>query len=508
MTRTAALVGSFLLLASPVGLYASTQSAVPTTSSERPLWRDPAGRLNQDGREALALLARAGEDGLVPDDYDAADLQRTAQSLERAETSPTDLAAFDQRLTDSVVRYLHDLHEGRVDPRALGFRMNAPPDGHDFAALVTAAVVDHRLAALVEEFTPPLALYRNLRAALARYRRLAADDDLEVLPAGPTVHAGDAYAAAPILRRRLVALGDLVEDAARIPEAPRRYEGSLVDGVERFQRRHGLHPDGALGRDTLAALNVPLSSRVRQIELALERLRWLPHLDNQRFIAVNIPMFRLWAWDGVRSGGVASFQTGVIVGRALDTRTPVFVEELREIVFRPYWNVPSSILRHEILPALAKQPDYLRKHDMEVVSGPGQPLRVRQRPGPHNALGLVKFVFPNDDDVYMHGTPAAPLFARTRRDFSHGCVRVEDPVGLAQWVLAGQPEWTRDRILAAMNGPATQRVELSRPVRVILFYLTTVVTPEDGTVHFVGDIYGHDAKLHQALERQRRGGRS
>lgn len=186
----------------------------------------------------------------------------------------------------------------------------------------------------------------------------------------------------------------------------------------------------------MAALNVPLPSRVRQIELALERLRWLPHLDNQRFVAVNIPMFRLWAWDGIRPGGVASFQSGVIVGRALDTRTPVFVEELRDIVFRPYWNVPSSILRHEILPAIAKRPDYLRSHDMEVVSGPGQPLRVRQRPGPANALGLVKFVFPNDDDVYMHGTPAQALFGRARRDFSHGCVRVEDPVGFAQWALA------------------------------------------------------------------------
>ena len=479
-------------------------ASVQATSAERLVWREPSGRLTPDAREALSLLTRAGEEGLDPDDYDAADLRRAAERLERAGASFPDPAAFDQRLTSGVVRYLHDLHEGRVDPRALGFRMNAPPDGHDFGALVAAAVADHRLLALFEEFTPRLALYRNLRSALARYRLLPADSALDTLPAGRSVHPGDSYPAAPILRRRLVAFGDMADDSPAAAAAAPVYAGPLVDGVARFQRRHGLEPDGVLGPETQAALNVAPSSRVRQLELALERLRWLPHLEDRRFIAVNIPIFRLWAWDGLRPDGVASFQSGVIVGRALNTRTPVFVEELREVVFRPYWNVPSSIVRHEILPAMARQPDYLARHDMEVISSPGQPLRVRQRPGPSNALGLIKFVFPNDDDVYMHGTPAPALFARARRDFSHGCVRVEDPVGLAQWVLGGQPEWTRDRIVEAMNGPASQRVELSRPIRVILFYLTAVVTPEDGAVHFATDIYGHDARLDRMLVGDRR----
>ena len=484
-------VAGLVLLASTLALCA-----------ERPSWRDPTGRLTADARVALALLARAGDEGLDPDDYHAADLQRTAERLERAGVSFPEPASFDERLTTSVVRYLHDVHEGRVDPRALGFRMNAPPDGHDFAALVTAAVTDHRLAALTDEFTPRLVLYRNLRTALARYRLLAAEADLQSVPTGPSVHPGQRYPSGRILERRLEAFGDLSENPRVSVADPALYAGSLVDGVTRFQRRHGLDPDGVLGPATQAALNVPPAWRVRQIELALERLRWLPHVDNERFIAVNIPMFRLWAWDGRRPDGVASFQTAVIVGRALNTRTPVFVEELRDIVFRPYWHVPSSIVRHEILPAIARQPDYLRRHDMEVVSAPGQPLRVRQRPGPANALGLIKFVFPNDDDVYMHGTPVPALFGRARRDFSHGCVRVEDPVGLAQWALADQPEWTRDRILEGMNGQLSQRVELSHPIRVILFYLTAVVTPEDGVVHFASDIYGHDARLHQALTRK------
>jgi murein L,D-transpeptidase YcbB/YkuD len=321
------------------------------------------------------------------------------------------------------------------------------------------------------------------------------------------------------LHRRLRALGDVPAHAS-VPAEGAPYDGVLVDGVTRFQTRHGLQADGVIGDATQAALRVPLSWRVRQIELAMERMRWLPHLGEQRFLAVNIPMFRLWAWDKVSASGAPSFGTGVIVGRALNTQTPVFVEEMREVIFRPYWNVPPSILRHEILPALARDPDYLRQHDMEIVSGQsdaapivalsaenmaglrrGQ-LRVRQRPGPKNSLGLVKFVFPNDSNIYLHGTPAPELFSRARRDFSHGCIRVEDPVALTEWVLADQPQWTRNRILAAMNVSPSRRVQLTQPITVILFYITAVVMPEDDSIHFAEDIYGHDGRLDRALARE------
>jgi L,D-transpeptidase YcbB len=221
--------------------------------------RDRTGRLNQEAWGALSLLAAAGREGLDPADYDAAELQRIAGLLERGGAPSTDLAAFDERLTATVARYLHDLHEGRVDPRALGFRMNAPPDGHDFAALVRAAVADHRLAALAEEFTSHLALYRNLRSALARYRLLAADADPEPFRTGPSVRRGDVYPAAQILKRRLEALGDLPEDSSTSVAVPPLYAGSLVEGVTRFQRRHGLEPDGVLGPATQAAHVGPAS---------------------------------------------------------------------------------------------------------------------------------------------------------------------------------------------------------------------------------------------------------
>jgi murein L,D-transpeptidase YcbB/YkuD len=289
--------------------------------------------------------------------------------------------------------------------------------------------------------------------------------------------------------------------------------------VKRFQARHGLEADGVVGKATLAALYVPLAWRVRQIELALERLRWLPDLGDRRFLALNIPMFYLWGWDSIPPSGAPSIGMRAIVGRALSTQTPVFVEEMRYVIFRPHWNVPRSILRSEILPILERDPSYLRRQSMEIVWGyadDARPVaataenlallgqsevRLRQRPGPRNALGLVKFVFPNTADIYMHGTPAQELFSRTRRDFSHGCVRVEDPLALAAWVLKDQPEWTRARILAAMSGAQSLRVDLTQPIRVILFYTTAVVMPEDGTVHFAEDIYRHDGRLDRALAR-------
>ena len=291
--------------------------------------------------------------------------------------------------------------------------------------------------------------------------------------------------------------------------------------MKRFQIRHGLEPDGVRGKGTQAALRVPLAWRVRQIELALERLRWLPDLGDRRLIALNIPMFRFWAWDSTPPNDAPSLTMNVIVGRALSTETPVFDEEMREVIFRPYWNVPRSILRHEILPLLERDPDYLGRQNMEIVRGDGDDarpvgataenlallrqgaLRVRQRPGPHNALGLVKFVFPNEENVYMHGTPVQSLFSRSRRDFSHGCVRVEDPVALAEWVLRERPEWTRQRILSAMAGERPVSVSLPRPIQVILNYTTAVVMPEDGTIHFADDIYRHDTRLDRALARPR-----
>jgi murein L,D-transpeptidase YcbB/YkuD len=448
-------------------------------------------------------------------------LDSSATVLERMQ-APTisSLAAFDAALSASTLRYLRDLHIGRIDPRSIGFRMTTPADDHDFATLLRSALLNHRIPELAADLAPPLALYRSLRRVLVRYRELSADATLKSAPVPVrVVRPGDVFpdVSAPV--HLLAALGDLPRETP-VPAEPSVYAGGVVDAVKRFQMRHGLDTDGIIGARTQTALRVPLAWRVRQIELALERLRWLPHLNQDRFLAVNIPMFRLWVWDSIPPNGAPSFGMDVIVGRGLNRQTPVFVEKMEYLIFRPYWNAPSSILRGEILPALRREPDYLQRHDMEIVSGGGDDartvpltedslaqlqqgrLRVRQRPGPRNALGLVKFIFPNDVNVYLHDTPAPELFSRSRRDFSHGCVRVQDPVALAEWALKGQEAWDRDRILAAMNARRPQQVNLKQPIQVILFYITAVVMPDDGSIHFAEDIYDHDTKLDRALERR------
>ena len=488
---------------------------------QSPLWLDASHQPTGNARDALTLLKHAADDGLDPLDYYQDLLGRLTSRLDSRSSEPEDLAQFDVAVSAGTLRYLRHLHMGRVDPRTIGFRLDAPRDRHDFPALLRSAIADRRVTAAASDLWPPLAQYRLLREMLARYRALATDSTL-VAPSSITtaIHPGDHLSEVRVLQRDLMARRDLPADTSVLPESG-RYDGELVEGVKRFQIRHGLAPDGVLGKSTVAALRVPFTWRVRQIELALERLRWLPHLGDERLIALNIPMFRLWAWDMIPPNGAPLFGMDVIVGRALNTQTPVFVEEMREVIFRPYWNVPRSILRHEILPKLERDTTYLQREDMEIVRGAGDHaqrveltpealaglrqgvLRVRQRPGPKNALGLIKFVFPNREDVYMHGTPAQALFAKSRRDFSHGCVRVADPVALAEWVLHDRPEWTRDRILGATMGAQTVHVKLPRHIQVILFYTTAAVMPEDGTIRFAEDIYRHDAKLERALATRR-----
>ncbi len=493
------------------------QAAVRAVYGSPPslLWLNAEGRARADAVEALALLERASDEGLDPRDYDTDRLREMAQRLAAAPSDAMELARFDVTLSAAVLHYYRHLHLGRVDPRTVGFHLVLPVEQHDFASVLRAALERHRIAAAAAELRPPFAQYAALRAALGRYRALAANAALEPPPnSDVTVKPGQPYAGAAALSRWLAALGD-VPSGTPPPDASGVYDSALVDAVKRFQIRHGLDVDGVLGQNTLVALRVPLTWRVRQIELALERLRWLPDLQNERLVVVNIPMFRLWAWNSMPPTGPPALGTGVIVGRALSTQTPVFVETMEDVIFRPYWNVPDSILRHEIVPRLLRDPEYLRRENMEIVRGTGDTpvplnasaiaglragtLRVRQRPGPDNSLGLVKFVFPNEANVYMHGTPARALFARSRRDFSHGCVRVEDPVGLAAWALGDRPEWSRDRIEAAMAGTQTIDVKLARPIQVILFYTTAAVVPEDGSMRFADDIYRHDARLERAL---------
>jgi murein L,D-transpeptidase YcbB/YkuD len=286
--------------------------------------------------------------------------------------------------------------------------------------------------------------------------------------------------------------------------------------------RHGLESNGVLNAATVKKLNTPSSQRITQLQLAMERMRWLPHRFQEPPVIVNIPEFRLYALnDQYRS----IFTMKVVVGRAYGHQTPIFASQIKSVIFRPYWNVPESIVKAELIPHLKKNPSYFSQNDYEIVDRHENvvseeadnkeviaqliagKVRVRQMPGPQNALGLLKFEFPNQYDVYMHGTPAKALFARTRRDFSHGCIRLEDPVELAKWILQDRPEWSEENMRAAMNGDTRVEVKLKEPIPVLIFYSTAVVL-DGGEAHFYDDIYGLDAELEQILAQRKSGASS
>jgi murein L,D-transpeptidase YcbB/YkuD len=488
------------------------------------------GRPAPPAQQAVALLAGAASHGLDPADYNAEPLQQALAAAAQGEP-PTAAAAaqLEQALDAAFLRFLQHLHGGRVDPRRVHQRYQPPQrDPFDAAALLRSALDAGDLEAAVRAAVPPLPVYDELRWALLAYRSLAAHpawaQALPPLPAqrgkAGSLEPGQPWAGLDALAQRLLLLGDLApasSSAADLPlpvtGMPPVYATPLVSAVQGFQRRHGLVDDGVIGRATLAALQVHPAQRARQIELTLERLRWTPLLQGPRMIVINLPEFVLRAYEVV-DGQIQVRQTmKVIVGRARDNRTPVFGELMRSIEFSPYWNVPASIARAELVPQLRRTPGQFDAAGYEFVAAGGQVVttlssamldavlagkaRLRQRPGPKNALGDIKFVFPNNDAIYLHHTPSVGLFARERRDFSHGCIRVEDPVALAQFVLARQPDWTEQRIRAAMAVGQSATLRLDEPLPVLIAYATALVV--QGEARFFDDLYGYDAALATAL---------
>jgi murein L,D-transpeptidase YcbB/YkuD len=499
--------------------YRNALTDLYTAADWRPVWTVD-GRPTAAARAAIEVLESATERGLHPEDYDVETLARhSAELAAGGSPSARDIAWFDAALTVGVFRHVSDVHVGRVNPAHLSIGINVERKKLDLVQILRDAIRRGRIAEMVRESEPRFVQYRSLKAAYAKYRALAAGSDLPAVVAPREVRPGDRFDGVGVLRLRLTAYGDLPESAAGAPGADSLYDDATVAGVARFQERHGLAADGVLGRGTLAALNVPPARRARQIELALERIRWLPALDVGPFVVVNVPSFQLYAFDSLPPDGAPALTMNVVVGKAeVGRQTPLFERTLQYVIFRPYWVIPPSILRKEILPAIRKNRAYLRKNDLEVYSGSGDTgpalpataaniarvargeLGLRQRPGPRNSLGLAKFIFPNDQNVYFHGTPATELFSRRRRDFSHGCIRLEDPARFAVWSLRDPDAWSAGQVRRAMDGPSSERVNLTRPLPVVIYYATAIVRPDRG-VEFYEDIYGHDARLEGQLAR-------
>ena len=482
-------------------------------------WLNPANQPLPIATQAIKQLAAAENEGLLASDYNAEKLGHLLQTVAQTPPGAEEATKLDAALTDAVLRYTTDLHRGRIKPQAV--RENYSDDARpafDAQAALALAASSGDLAPLWKAATPTVPMYDGLRAELQRYLRLCSDPawaaPLPALGKGGALKPGQTGTLVTAVAQRLASLGDLSPALAKEPVA---YGPELETAVKSFQARHDLNETGMIDRATVDALNVPPAERATRIAQTMERLRWAPLNQPKRMIVVNVPEYRLRAYT-LNNGKVQNvLPIDVIVGKANSTRTPLFNKDMLYVEFSPYWNVPPSITRKEMLPRLQRDPGYVQRNNFEIVSASGARLaatpeniaalgsgsaRIRQRPGRRNALGDIKFVFPNKDNIYLHHTSSPGLFKREDRALSHGCVRVEDPVALAKFVLQDDPQWPEQRIRTVMDKRISHTVRLNEPIPVIITYLTTVMG-EDGKLHFLPDIYGQDKVLRAALQKRK-----
>ena len=496
------------------GEMAQASAAVQAFYEDRqfaPVWVGPSGPTPAVDR-LLTVLERADQDGLPPAAYHVDDLQALLNEIRAASgTDAGRLADLELLSTDAFLLYGSHLLTGRVSPTELEPSWNVEGRRGDLVSVLREAARTGAVAEALQSLRPPQSEYAHLKTALQRYRRLAARGGWPAVPDGESLKLGAHGPRVDSLRRRLAKADDLTAERSAAPDS---FGVALETAVVTFQERHGLEADGVVGPATRAALNVSADARAEQVAVNLERWRWLPQSLGRRHVLVNIAAFRL----RVVEEGEDVLRMRAIIGRPY-RQTPVFSGAISYLVLNPYWHVPHSIATKDKLPEIKKDPDYLARQQFEVLRGWGAdaqpidpstidwsrlsasnfPYRLRQQPGPLNALGQVKFMFPNRHSVYLHDTPTRGLFARAERSFSSGCVRVEKPIELAEYLLANQTQWAADRIQTALNTSAAERsVFLPEPVPVHLQYWTAWADA-DGTVHFRADVYQRDDAVYRAL---------
>ncbi len=458
--------------------------------------------------DLIAALRSADREGLDSQLYNVAVLDQRERDASRGLITskgldPQQAGSLDVWLTYLYLRFSSDLADGLSDLAHADPSWQIRPERFDARTSLEAAISNNSIESSLRALTPEHTQYQALRQALTDYRAIEAKGGWPNI-SNATLKPGHRGPHVVALARRLAASGDY--DKRISDDANAAYDADLIEAVKRFQRRHGLPDDAVVSPSVVAEMNVPIADRIAQVQLNLERWRWLPRELGDRHILVNVPEYRLEVWDG----GRVPLTMRTVVGKQ-DTPTPIFNDEMTHVVFSPYWNVPPAIAEGETLPALLRDPAFLERQNMEIVDASGKSVepgsvnlddpsqyRFRQRPGAGNALGFVKFMFPNQFNVYLHDTPADSLFARTARSFSHGCVRLEEPMKLAQYVLGDQPEWTAERIQEAMHAGEERHVKLKQPIPVYLGYWTARVSA-DGIVQFRKDIYGIDTRQKKLL---------
>jgi len=457
-------------------------------------------------------IANIGEDGLNPEDYHFRALSKLHARIKAAESPvPEMLADFDLLLTDSLIRLGYHLIFGKVDPEDLDphWNLSIEIDDRDPVVSVEEVLKTGDLVKALDDLRPTHIAYKNLKIALAKYRDIQAGGGWKPLPTGETLKIGMTDDRVPALRKRLSISGDLQD--ATIDST--FFDEQVQKAVKHFQRRHRLTVDGAVGKNTLEALNVPVETRIDQIRVNLDRARWVLHAIGGKFVLVDIAGFQAYFFleDGI------IWESRVQVGRPY-RRTPVFRSDIKYLVFNPTWTVPPGILRRDILPAVKKNPNYLKERNINVIDRQGNiinqdaidwsqypkrgfPYMLRQDPGPNNALGLIKTMFPNKHLVYLHDTPSRSLFERENRTFSSGCIRVEKPFELAELLLGNPAKWNQESFNAVIASKKPHTITLPKHIPVLLLYWTVAVDQE-GKVHFKKDPYNRDKAVLEGLEEE------
>ena len=449
-----------------------------------PLWLDPNG-LHRDRTYALANgVIQAEQDGMRMDAYPVAALAQSLSTIEQKQNPTADeLADADIILSASFVALGEDYLTGQVDPKSVAQAWHIDTDDENVDSALVRSIRVSALDKALATMRPQDPDYAGLRKALDQYQQIVVRGGWPGIPEGKPAKPGEAMPPARVtaLRRRLMT-ENYVSDSAGQPGI---YDASLAGAVANFQAHHAIAVDSMLGKETLDALNQSAAYRAAQIAANLERLRWLPRSFGSRYIYVNVPAFRLEAYDK----GQLALEMKVIVGADYeDKATPVFSDAMETVVFRPYWNVTPDIAEKEIFPKMNANPGYLAANRYELYQEGGA-TRVRQKPGEKNSLGFVKFLFPNDFNIYLHDTPNHELFDKDVRAFSHGCIRVEKPSELAQWVLG----WDAGRVQAAMQGSDNNSVKVPAKIPVYITYGTAYI--RDGQLYFGNDLYDRDDKL-------------
>ena len=463
-----------------------------------PIWLDGNGLRERRTKTLMTALLNADADALALDAYPLDDLHRLLATLLKAKRpSPELLGDLDVVLTATYVTLGQDLLTGQVDPSRVSQDWHIAPTSAQVDSALGRFLGDRRFDITLMQMRPEYPEYKDLQKQLTRFRQIVAKGGWDSVPSGKALKAGDTAPAERLtaLRNRLRVegydVGTPKGSTGSNGTATAVYDQALAAAVAQFQREHGIAVDSALGKETLQALNVPATFRLGQIAANMERYRWMPRSLGDKYVFVNVPSFRLDAYDD----GKPVMNMKVIVGAEFkDKNTPVFSDSMQYVVFRPYWNATDSIAAKELWPKVEADPTFLDRNEYEIVNEGGKE-RIRQKPGDKNALGLVKFMFPNSFDIYMHDTPEDQLFAKDVRAFSHGCIRLEKPEEMARWVLG----WTPEQVKNAMeSGPDDRRVTLKQKVPVYIVYFTTF--SRDGRLYFGNDLYGRDGPLVAAVK--------